>query len=188
MAEPGPPRVMVKTDVEQLQHVGRAQDQHRGQAGPACRAIARGQQRPLAACLQPRRLFDLDRHHRQAGQEDQREERRPLPDVHRRDGDEGAGRIAKPVRAARSRTSPANRVGDAEVAVEDQPTDQTDDGVGRRQRNDQRHAGQRAQHSKAGPMQHQRDDHAEPDLDRHRAEKEQPGRPSVCQNVGSVSA
>ncbi len=144
------------------------------------------QQRPFARPgLQPRRLLDLDRHHRQARQEDQRAERRPLPDVHRRDGDERAGRDAQPVEAARSRTQPTDCVGDAEIAVEDQPADQADDGVGGRQRHRPAKRGRARAGSRARSMQHQRGRQPERDLDRHHAEKEAaPVRPSVLPEGG----
>ncbi len=65
-------------------------------------------------------------------------------------------------------------VGDAEIAVEDQPSEQPDHRVGRRQRDHQRDAGDGAHHAEPGLVQQQREDEAEPDLERHHAEKEEP--------------
>ena len=78
-------------------------------------------------------------------------------------------------------------VRNAEIAIEDQAADQSDDGVGGGQRNDQRHPGQGAQHAQTRTVQHQRDDDAKHDLHRHHRQEELAGPQQASQKVWLVS-
>ena len=130
-----------------------------------------GQKRPFARCLKPRRLFDFDRHHRQAGQEDEGAEGRPLPDVHDADRREGAGGVAEPIETVEAEQADG-AVCYTEIPIEDQPSQQADDRIGCRERDDERDAGKRPHKPEAGPMQQERDAQAKRDLGRHDGTKE----------------
>ena len=186
VAEPGPPRVIVKGmsksfSVSAVRRISTATSE--GIRNGSCTWRSTTQ---LRARLKLGGLLDLGRNGGQARQQHQRHEGRPLPDVPEDDGDEGVGRIADEV--DRVDPEPAEHLVDDPVfLVQHHLRQKAHHRIGRGHRQHQRQPRQRLEQRQAGAVQHQRDGQAERDLHRHRQTNSSAVRPIACQNTGSVS-